>query len=223
MTKSVISPMQRHRLWRLPVIRGVVALGESLAIGFRALAISPTSRCRRSPRRAPRASRRGLDRDLARPDHRLVRDRDRLRAGALQGRTGAAHELAADRRHLLLRRRRGPDPGGGADRLHRPDRPAARSEARLRVPRRRAQGDQRARGRLRADAREGAEVQLDPPSLRNCFFAMGHGDRDLRLRARRTARLVLAHHQPDPPAAGDRRPRLRADPLRRASTRATAS
>ena len=31
---------QRHRLWRLPVIRGVVALGESLKIGFRALAIS---------------------------------------------------------------------------------------------------------------------------------------------------------------------------------------
>jgi uncharacterized protein YqhQ len=31
---------QRHRLWRVPVIRGVVALGESLKIGFRALAIS---------------------------------------------------------------------------------------------------------------------------------------------------------------------------------------
>jgi uncharacterized protein YqhQ len=31
---------QRHRLWRLPVLRGVVALGESLKIGFRALAIS---------------------------------------------------------------------------------------------------------------------------------------------------------------------------------------
>jgi len=30
----------RHRIWRLPVIRGVVALGESLKIGFRALAIS---------------------------------------------------------------------------------------------------------------------------------------------------------------------------------------
>jgi uncharacterized protein YqhQ len=34
------SPMERHRIWRLPVVRGVVALGESLAIGFRALAIS---------------------------------------------------------------------------------------------------------------------------------------------------------------------------------------
>ena len=38
--KDVTSPMKRHRIWRLPVIRGVVALGESLAIGFRALAIS---------------------------------------------------------------------------------------------------------------------------------------------------------------------------------------
>jgi uncharacterized protein YqhQ len=31
---------KRHRVWRLPVLRGVVALGESLKIGFRALAIS---------------------------------------------------------------------------------------------------------------------------------------------------------------------------------------
>ena len=34
------SIMNRHRVFRLPVIRGVIALGESLAIGFRALAIS---------------------------------------------------------------------------------------------------------------------------------------------------------------------------------------
>src|ERR687883_1172639 len=34
------SAMARHWLLRLPVVRGVVALGESLAIGFRALAIS---------------------------------------------------------------------------------------------------------------------------------------------------------------------------------------
>jgi uncharacterized protein YqhQ len=32
--------MQKRRLWRLPIVRGVIALGESLAIGFRALAIS---------------------------------------------------------------------------------------------------------------------------------------------------------------------------------------
>ena len=38
--QSIKSPMARHRVFRLPIIRGVVALGESLAIGFRALAIS---------------------------------------------------------------------------------------------------------------------------------------------------------------------------------------
>jgi len=38
--RSIDSPMARHRIFRLPVIRGVIALGESLGIGFRALAIS---------------------------------------------------------------------------------------------------------------------------------------------------------------------------------------
>jgi len=38
--QTVESKMAKHRLLRLPVIRGVMALGESLAIGFRALAIS---------------------------------------------------------------------------------------------------------------------------------------------------------------------------------------
>ncbi len=34
------SALRRHRALRLPIVRGVVALGESLAIGFRALGIS---------------------------------------------------------------------------------------------------------------------------------------------------------------------------------------
>ncbi len=34
------SPLRRHRILRLPIVRGVVALGESLAIGFRALGVS---------------------------------------------------------------------------------------------------------------------------------------------------------------------------------------
>jgi uncharacterized protein YqhQ len=38
--RPIESAMARHRVFRLPVIRGVMALGESLAIGFRALAIS---------------------------------------------------------------------------------------------------------------------------------------------------------------------------------------
>jgi uncharacterized protein YqhQ len=38
--QPIRSAMARHRAFRLPVVRGVIALGESLAIGFRALAIS---------------------------------------------------------------------------------------------------------------------------------------------------------------------------------------
>src|ERR1051325_3943885 len=39
-SRPIESAMARHRVFRLPVVRGVMALGESLAIGFRALAIS---------------------------------------------------------------------------------------------------------------------------------------------------------------------------------------
>jgi uncharacterized protein YqhQ len=39
-SRPIDSAMARHVVFRLPVIRGVMALGESLAIGFRALAIS---------------------------------------------------------------------------------------------------------------------------------------------------------------------------------------
>jgi uncharacterized protein YqhQ len=38
--RAIESPMKRRRIWRLPIVRGIIALGESLAIGFKALAIS---------------------------------------------------------------------------------------------------------------------------------------------------------------------------------------
>src|ERR671932_397210 len=38
--RPIESVMAKHKLLRLPIVRGVIALGESLAIGFRALAIS---------------------------------------------------------------------------------------------------------------------------------------------------------------------------------------
>src|SRR3954471_6767713 len=39
-SESIKPWAQRHRIWRLPIIRGVVALAESMKIGFKALAIS---------------------------------------------------------------------------------------------------------------------------------------------------------------------------------------
>ena len=55
-TKPVSSPMQRHRIWRLPVIRGVVALGESLASGFRALAITANYAMQEEPEEGAEAA-----------------------------------------------------------------------------------------------------------------------------------------------------------------------
>src|ERR687884_1632036 len=39
-SEPLVSWVRRHRLLRLPIVRGVVALAESLKIGFRALGIS---------------------------------------------------------------------------------------------------------------------------------------------------------------------------------------
>jgi len=39
-SEPIVSWAKRSRIWRIPVIRGIVALGESLRIGFKALAIS---------------------------------------------------------------------------------------------------------------------------------------------------------------------------------------
>ena len=69
--------MARHWVFRLPIIRGVMALGESLAIGFRALAISAnyaaqertdgprTARGRRPSSRAARSSSRSPSRSVS--------------------------------------------------------------------------------------------------------------------------------------------------------------
>src|SRR5829696_5512611 len=39
-SEPLVSVVKRHRLLRLPLVRGVAALGESLSIGFKALGIS---------------------------------------------------------------------------------------------------------------------------------------------------------------------------------------
>ena len=54
------SPLRRHRALHLPIVRGVVALGESLAIGFRALGVSanaqlPAGEAEEEPQEIPGA------------------------------------------------------------------------------------------------------------------------------------------------------------------------
>ena len=55
-SEQLVPWAQRHRLWRLPVIRGVVALGESLKIGFKALAISANAQMEEARRARRRKS-----------------------------------------------------------------------------------------------------------------------------------------------------------------------
>ena len=217
--KDIASPMASDRIFRLPVIRGVIALGESLAIGFRALAISANYAAQEED------------------------DEGEVTTELSRGQIIFAFAIAIGFALMLFKV--GPalitnwlpiDTTGtfvvveGVDPRRRSssstsslDLAAARPEARLPVPRRRAQGDQRLRGRRGADARARAALSAHPPPLRHRVPALGDGDRDLRLRVRRPAGLVLADREPDPAAAGDRRDRLRADPLRRQATATTAS
>ena len=208
--QDITSPMQRRRVWRLPVIRGVIALGESLAIGFRALAISAN-----------------------------VASQERDENGEIQtqiGRGQIIFSFAIAIGFALMLFKIGPAlltswlPVESTELF-------VIVEGLIRVGvfigyilvisllpdlRRVFQyhgAEHKAINALEAGAEltpdERAEVQLDSSALRNGFFALGHGDRDLRLRFRRSPGLVLAHPQPDPAPAGDRRARVRAHPLRR--------
>jgi uncharacterized protein YqhQ len=51
-TFPLTSALKRHRILRLPIVRGVVALGGSLAIGFRALEVSANAQLPPEPRPA---------------------------------------------------------------------------------------------------------------------------------------------------------------------------
>src|SRR3954447_17421966 len=48
-SEPLVSIVKRHRLLRLPLIRGVAALGESLSIGFKALGISANAQIEDDP------------------------------------------------------------------------------------------------------------------------------------------------------------------------------
>ena len=127
-----------------------------------------------------------------RPDRVRVRHRDRVCAHHLQGLARGHHGLSADPLDRPVRGRRGRDPGELPDRLPGAHLARARPAPRLPVPRRRAQGDQRLRGRRRAHARARPVVLQDPRPLRDGVPALGDGHRDLRVRARRPARLAGA-------------------------------
>ena len=99
---------------------------------------------------------------------------------------------------------------------------AARPAARVRVPRRRAQGDLLLRGRRRADPDASQALLAAAPALRDELPADRDDHGHLRVRADRAAGLVDPGADPDPRRAADRRAVVRGDQVRRAATAAAA-
>ena len=201
---------KRHRLWRLPVIRGVVALGESMKIGFRALAISANAQLEEDEE--------GEKEEIGGWVWGLTIAFSLLLAVGLffvvpVGLTSLIKDQLGSPLPLLAGR--GGPAHGDLHRLHRRDQPHARPAARLRVPRRRAQDDLLLRGRRRAGPRAGQALLAPAPALRHQLPADRDGAGDLRLRPDRAARLVLAGRLADPRHPADRRPLLRGDQVGR--------
>ena len=65
-SQPIDSLMARHKLLRLPIVRGVLALGESLAIGFRALSISANYAAQEPPKEGEEASQEEVSTELSR-------------------------------------------------------------------------------------------------------------------------------------------------------------
>ncbi len=217
--KDISSPMARRRVYRLPVIRGVIALGESLAIGFRALAISANYAAQ-----DPEAKDGEVQTEITRGQIlfsfaiaigfalMLFKVTPALITSWLPVDTTGSFvviegviRVAIFLLYLLL-----------ISLL-----PDLRRVFQYHAAEHKAINAYEAGEEL--DAGERAEVQFDPSALRYSVFALGDGDRDLRLRVRRPAGVVLADHEPDPAPAADRRDRVRADPLCRQAPGRTRS
>ena len=135
---------------KVPIVRGVMGLAESMALGFKALSWSADRQIPEEERISSKAM--GVD--------------DGRRAGLLHRRSSSCIPAFANKGvadyfgvegfafHLL----EGVHPARDLPRLPAPHRPGQGHQARVPVPRRRAQGDRRVRERRRADRRVGAAV-----------------------------------------------------------------
>ena len=138
---------RKHAWLRWPIVRGVVALVETLSLAMKAFAISATL-ARARPRRSSSPARRSAFTMVlgvgarGRALHRAARDRSRTcsSAGSGRSRSCGTSSTACCACVVLLR-------------LHLGDQPHEGHPARVRVPRRRAQDDPRLRARPAARAR----------------------------------------------------------------------
>ena len=165
--------------------------------------------------RAARGARRGdLRQDLGLHDLPLARvcGRTLLRAAGTVANFWK-DELGSS---VAVRRGREADPHLDLPRLPVGDLPHQGPAARVRVPRRRAQGDLVLRGRRAAHARERAEVLAPARALRDELPADRDDHRRVRVRPDRASRPALADPVSHRGHRARRGPRLRGDPLGRA-------
>ncbi len=200
-TERLDSGFHGSRWAKLPFVRGLVVLYETLVVGTRWLVRSANVQARRGGR--------GAGQGLDRADARLVT----LAAGI--GIFFLLPLARRDVRHGQHRQRprpaprRGAGPGRDLPRLPRADRPHAGHPARLPVPRRRAHDDPRPRGRRPAHDRAGPQVPDRPPALRHGVPRRRHRPLDRRVQPGRAAGAAGHGRQPGPAHPGHRRGRLR--------------
>ena len=196
----------RRRVCRWPVIRGVVALAESLTIGIRALGISANAQLPASeePQQLSGGVWAGtivvslafaIGLFFVVPVGLTSLIKHQLGSSFLFWLVEGLLRTAIFLGYLLL--------------LVASEGPAAR----VRIPRRRAQGDLvlRSRGRARTVAR-GALLAVSPP-LRNELPARGDDRGDLRFRPDRAAGLVDPRAHADPRSPADRGDLVRGDQM----------
>ena len=207
---DIKSPMKRRRLWRLPVIRGVIALGESLAIGFRALAISANVASQERDEHGEIKTQIGRGQIIFSFAIAIGFALMLFKVGP-----GAADELAADRVDGAFVVVEGADPRQRCS-------SATSSLISLLPDLRRVFQYHGAEHKTINALEAGAELtpanvqkfSLIHPRCGTAFLLWVMVIAIFVFAFVGTARLVLAHREPDPAPAGDRRARVRGDPLR---------
>ena len=197
---------RRRRMYRWPVIRGVVALVESLGIGLRALGISANAQLPGRSRRS-RAERGSGTVAVA------IVFAIGLFFVVPVGLTSLVKHQLGSLGCVLGGRGRAPD--RDLPRLSAAALAGSRSAPGVRVPRRRAQGDLVLRGVRRADARAREAVLAVASPVRHELPADRDDHGDLRVRADRAARVVDPGDHPDRRRAADRRAVVRGDQVGR--------
>ena len=178
---DIDSVADRHPILRKPLLRGVIVLGQSLAIGMRALMVAANQSVEDDEQLTSRQV--GVSLAIA-----MVLFVGRLHPGTDDACSPGSRTGSGGGVPLLIGR--GRVPGGAVRRLPVAHRPDQGHPPRLRVPRRRAQDDRRLRARRRARRPTRSTVPQGARALRHELPDHRDDHHDLRVHALRHPRLL---------------------------------